>query len=267
MWRWVAPPSDVTEAADGLRRADPDRYLACLFAPARHRAALITLYLFNHELARAREAASEPGLALIRLQWWREVVEGAERAHEVAAPLAAALRAGALHAPDLLAMIEAREQEAEGDMPTFDSWRAWLTLGAGSVAVASGRALGASGETLQRLRVLGAGYGAAGILRSISAMARQQRCLLPLDTLEQAGLTPHEVIADPALPALAPVRARLAGEGLALLGTARRMPRAVIAAALPAVLARRDLARQGLGGPRGLGDRLAVTQAALLLLA
>ena len=36
------------------------------------------------------------------------------------------------------------------------------------------------------------------------------------------------------------------------------MPRAALAAALPAVLARRDLAAAGAARPRGLGDRLAV---------
>ena len=60
------------------------------------RDALLTLYAFNHELARAREVVSEPPLALIRLQWWREVVEGARRRHEVAEPLPAAIEAGAL---------------------------------------------------------------------------------------------------------------------------------------------------------------------------
>ncbi|MGD0108468.1 MAG: squalene/phytoene synthase family protein [Rhodopila sp.] len=60
-----------------VRRHDPDRFLTALFAPPERRHALLTLYAFNHELARAREVASEPALALIRLQWWREVVEGA----------------------------------------------------------------------------------------------------------------------------------------------------------------------------------------------
>ena len=60
-----------------VRRHDPDRFLTALFAPPEKRDALLTLYAFNHELARAREAVSEPPLALIRLQWWREVVEGA----------------------------------------------------------------------------------------------------------------------------------------------------------------------------------------------
>ena len=59
-----------------VRRHDPDRFLTALFAPPERRDALLTLYAFNHELARAREAVSEAPLALIRLQWWREVVEG-----------------------------------------------------------------------------------------------------------------------------------------------------------------------------------------------
>ena len=66
-----------------VRRHDPDRFLTALFAPAERREALFVLYAFNHELARAREVAREPMLAMVRLQWWREVVEGARRRHEV----------------------------------------------------------------------------------------------------------------------------------------------------------------------------------------
>jgi phytoene/squalene synthetase len=62
-----------TEIAKMVRRHDPDRFLTALFAPPDKRDALLTLYAFNHELARAREVASEPHMALIRLQWWREV--------------------------------------------------------------------------------------------------------------------------------------------------------------------------------------------------
>src|ERR1700684_858257 len=98
--------------AELVRRYDPDRFLTALFAPPDKRDALLTLYAFNHELARAREVVSEPPLALIRLQWWREVVEGAHRRHEVADPLTAAIEAGLLRPADLLPLIEARELEA-----------------------------------------------------------------------------------------------------------------------------------------------------------
>ena len=178
-----------------VRRHDPDRFLTALFAPPDRRDALLTLYAFNHELARAREAVSEAPLALIRLQWWREVVEGAHRRHEVAEPLRAAIEAGELDRGDLLALIDAREAEAEPAFETAQDWRAYLFGCAGGVAVAAGRLLGS--PDAEGLRPLGAAYGIAGLLRSIPAHARQGRCLLPRDILAGHGLTPEGVVAEP----------------------------------------------------------------------
>jgi hypothetical protein len=120
-----------------VRRHDPDRFLTALFAPAERREALFVLYAFNHELARAREAVSQPTLALIRLQWWREVVEGAARRHEVAMPLHAAIEAGLLQRAELLALIAGREIEAEPAIPSLDVWRGYLLQTAGGLAVAA----------------------------------------------------------------------------------------------------------------------------------
>src|ERR1700760_2420077 len=109
-----------------VRRHDPARFLTALCAPPEKRDALLTLYAFNHELARAREVVSQPPLALIRLQWWREVVEGAQRRHEVAGPLLAAIARGDLDRADLLALIDAREIEAEPCIETLSAWREYL---------------------------------------------------------------------------------------------------------------------------------------------
>ena len=237
-----------------VRRHDPDRFLTALFAPPDKRAALLTLYAFNHELARAREVVSEPPLALIRLHWWREVVEGARRSHEVAEPLLAAIDAGALHRGDLLTLIDAREAEAEPVFETLSEWREYVFGSAGGVAVAAGRLLGAPDP--ETLRPLGAAYGIAGLLRSIPVHSRQGRCLLPADVLAEYGLTPERVVAEPS--AAQPVGIRLAHEGLMLLRRLR-LPRPAIAAVLPAVLARRDLRRaSAIPLERGLGDRVAV---------
>ncbi len=250
--------------AELVRRHDPDRFLTALFAPEPRRPALFALYALNHELARAREVASEPMLALIRLQWWREVIAGAERRHEVATPLSRAIAGGALDRDDLLALVAARETEAEPAIATLAAWRAFLLAGAGGLAVAAGRLLGAPQP--ERLRPLGAAYGVAGVLRSVAALASQRRCLLPQDLLAEHGLVPEGVVLNPADPALRPVLQALAAEGRAMLheGAGLRLPRGAIAAALPAVLARRDL-RRGIPapGPRGFGDRLAVTLAGI----
>jgi phytoene synthase len=247
-----------------VRRHDPDRFLAALFAPAPRREALFVLYAFNHELARAREAVSEPMLALIRLQWWREVVEGTRKTHEVATPLSDAIAQGLLVPADLLGMIEGREAEADAAIPDRAAWRAYLAATAGGVMAAAGRLLGADAALQERLRVLGTAHGVAGQLRNVPALARAGRVLLPEDLLGAHGLTVHEVTAGQGWDRLAPVRAELAAEGRALLREAGGpVPRAVIAAALPAVLARRDLAREAPVEARGFGDRAAVVLAFL----
>src|SRR6185503_20677651 len=74
-----------------VRAADKDRFLATLFAPAERRGPLFALYAFKSEIASVRDRAREPMPGEIRLQWWRDVLNG-ERAGEAAAnPVAAAL--------------------------------------------------------------------------------------------------------------------------------------------------------------------------------
>ena len=252
----------LSPCAEILRRHDPDRFLTALFAPAARREALFTLYAFNHELARAREVVSEPMLALIRLHWWREVVQGTPKRHEVATPLAAMIGQGVLLPVDLMAMIDGREAEADPAIPDRAAWNAYLAATAGAVMRAAGRALGADGALLDRLTRLGSAHGVAGQLRNVPALARAGRVLLPQDVLGAHELTVHDVTAGQGADALRAALAELATDGRAILDQAAGpLPRAAIAAALPAVLARRDLARATPPAERGLGDRLAVLAA------
>ena len=83
---------DVFQHCEELVRAqDKDRYLTALFAPADRRGALFALYAFAAEVAAVRDRVREPMAGEIRLQWWRDVLNG-ERAGEANAnPIAAAL--------------------------------------------------------------------------------------------------------------------------------------------------------------------------------
>ena len=250
-----------------VRRYDPDRFLTALLAPPDRRETLLTLYAFNHELARAREVASQPLLALIRLQWWREVVEGDAKPHEVATSLAHALAEGRLLRQDLLPLIEAREIEIEGEIPGLAAWKHWLLMGPGGLAVVAGRALGAEApDVIEGLRLRGAAYGVAGLLRHRAALGRRHWAPWPADLLDAAGFTAEAAAEAPFDPALSGLFTNLADVGRGWLQQARRLPlpRLAMAAALPAVLARRDLGRLNMEEPRprGLGDRAAILWAA-----
>ena len=71
-----------------VRREDEDRWLSSRYAALPERRQMIALYALNLELATVRLVVSEPGLAAIRFQWWRDVAaewEAGEpaRAHDV----------------------------------------------------------------------------------------------------------------------------------------------------------------------------------------
>ena len=227
------PTSSDSNLLPQLKRFDPDRYFATLFAPVARRDTLALLYLFNHELARAREVASNPMIALIRLQWWREVVEGQIKSHELATPLSAALAAGTLPREELLALISTRTMEAEETIPDFPSFLTYARGTGGRLARIAGKILGVDSVEIEDL---GTAYAISGILRAAPFLSRQERSLLPADN------TPPTV---------------LKAQALALL--ASRPSRGAFAAWAPAALVRRDLGRDY--APRGLADQLAVLRA------
>jgi 15-cis-phytoene synthase len=59
-----------------VKSHDWDRYIATLFAPSDKRDDILTLYAFDAEISRIRSIISDPLPGEIRLQWWREVVNG-----------------------------------------------------------------------------------------------------------------------------------------------------------------------------------------------
>ena len=107
--------TDAAFCADQARRFDHDRWLATLFAPEPARRGMLALLAFNQELARTREQVSEAMLGEIRLQWWRETInglfDGKRRLQPVAQELGLAVaRHGLVRAP-FDRLIDARAQD------------------------------------------------------------------------------------------------------------------------------------------------------------
>jgi phytoene synthase len=74
-----------------LKRTDEARWLASRYAPQAGRERLVAVYLLNQELQRAL-GVSEPMIGKIRIQWWRETLEGISagnpRRHDLSLELA-----------------------------------------------------------------------------------------------------------------------------------------------------------------------------------
>lgn len=205
-----------------VERGDPDRFLAAMAAPVAQRGALFVLYAANLELARIPWATSEPLIAAMRLQWWRDLAEAAGSgrgdppAHEVAGPLFALIREAGLPVAAFDRMAAARERDCErAPFADAGAFAAYLDDTAGGLMWLSVRALGGAG--------LPAGFEAvardAGWAMGLAAWLRA------VPELEARGRVP---LVDGRAEAIA----SLAGEGLARWARARavRAPRAVVPA-------------------------------------
>ncbi len=80
-----------THCMQFLRDADPDRYLSVLYVPEDKRGSLAALYAFNAEIARIRDLIHDPLPGEVRLQWWRDLINGREHGAASGNPIAAAL--------------------------------------------------------------------------------------------------------------------------------------------------------------------------------
>ncbi|MEI9931888.1 MAG: squalene/phytoene synthase family protein [Rhizomicrobium sp.] len=155
--------------AKTVRKHDPDRYLSALFAPADRRPFLFALYALNHELARVAESVREPMIGEIRLEWWRETLEGARngnpRPHDVARAMATAFAAFDLPPEVLTAMIDARSLDFNHGSFTDDTSRDdYIDATSGNVMRLASRILGAVRDDFAR--EAGLAYGLVGLLRN-----------------------------------------------------------------------------------------------------
>ena len=177
----------IAACAALVRQGDPERFQAVLAAAPQHRAALLVLYAFNLEVARAPWVSAEPMIALMRLQWWQDVVSQPEApAHEVATPLKELMKDKGLPADLLVRIAAARAWDAdrlpfedEGDLDRY------LMETGGGLTWASALALGAVAEEEAAVRAWGWASGLAGFLRAAAELQARGRTPL-LDARPQA---------------------------------------------------------------------------------
>lgn len=238
-----ALPPDASEAARGCEaivwRDDRDRWLATLFAPAAHRPALFALYAFAAEIARVPERVREPLPGEIRLQWWRDALDGTRGAEARANPVFAALEEAItrydLPRAPLAALVDARVHdlyddplESVNDLEGYAGETSSVLMRLASLVLADGGEPGSADAAGHA----GVAYAITGLMRAFPWHIRAGRLVVPpMETLRRHALTRERVLAGegglPLAAALQDMRA-LARDHLA-------KARAAIAAAPPAV--------------------------------
>lgn len=176
---------------DEVRRHDHDRYVAALFLPADRRPAALALHAFNLEIARTREIVSEPLLGQIRLQWWRETIEGiyagTPREHPVVDALGAAISAHELPRDRLASLIDAREADLEDGPPDdLDALEAHGRETSGELSALVMRCLVPADRTaIDAARHVGTAWAIVGLARAVGFHAQTQRLYVPQDLLSE----------------------------------------------------------------------------------
>lgn len=213
-------PSPAPESGGGLafafrhceelvREGDPDRYFATLFAPAAFRPHLFALSAFSLTVARVREAAGNPMAGEIRLQWWRDALQGEARGDVRANPVAAALEdaivARRLGRQPFVDLIDARVFDLYDDpMPRVNDLEGYCGETAAALIRLSALVLadGAEPGGAAAAGHAGVAYGITGLLRALPWHARQGQVYLPGDLLRQNGVTREDIVSGRGGPGL-----------------------------------------------------------------
>ena len=240
----------TTHCEQRVREADKDRFLETLFAPAAHRPALFALYAFNAEIARVRDLAREPMPGEIRLQWWREVVEGGRgeeaRAHPVAAALLDAMARHDLPFEPLADLIDAHAFDLYDDpMPTLAHAEAYAAKTSAVLFQLAARILDANAAVTDLSHHAGIAYTFAEWLRLFPRHAARRQIFISVDILQRYGVSTDDIFSGKATPelraALAEMRLHIRGHLTVAQERLAAAPQAVLPAFLPLALVRPSL--------------------------
>ena len=177
-------PSGLSACGAIVRRYDKDRYLSALFAPVKAREALFAVLAFNHEVAKTSEVVSESLIGQIRLQWWREALDGIEagtpRQHEVVTPLSEAVWELGLSLAPLRRLIDAREADLEQESPEdVTALLEYCRMTGGGLARVSAQCLGASEDEQDIAEEIGIAFALVGLIRATPGLAKAKRTMIP----------------------------------------------------------------------------------------
>jgi len=249
------PSANEALCLRALQETDHDRYLASLLTPADRRAAITALYAYNAELARVRDVVREPLPGEVRLQYWRDLLEGSAHGETAANPVAAellrAVQMWRLPVAPLVSMADARIFDLYDDpMETTGMFEGYAGETAAALIQLVSLVLDAKAAegAVEIVGHAGVAQAVAGAILLMPVHRRRGQVYLPTQILASVGLDRDTFLADSNAGdgrVSAAIQA-FAGFGLDHLRKARaagRLPKSLLPAFLPVTQAEPVLKR------------------------
>lgn len=174
-------------------------YYSFRFLEPRRRQAITALYAFCREVDDAVDECADPGVAAMKLAWWRsEVTElyAGRPTHPVTRALAGALPRFNLPAEQLQEIIDGMEMDLhQSRYPDFKALHLYCYRVASVVGLLAAEIFGYTDRQTQKYaHDLGLAFQLTNIIRDVGEDARRGRIYLPQDELSRFGVLEGDIL-------------------------------------------------------------------------
>jgi len=174
-------------------------YYSFLFLPPERRRAMTALYAFCREVDDIVDECSDPAIARIKLDWWRNEIDlmlQDHPTHPVSRALLPHLAPYALGGEYLHAIIDGMAMDlAQVRYADFAALERYCWHVASAVGILSSSIFGATqSQTKQYAEKLGLAFQLTNIIRDVGEDARMGRIYLPANELERFGVTAADLL-------------------------------------------------------------------------
>ena len=174
-------------------------YYSFRFLPKDKRRAITALYAFCREVDDVVDECSDANVARTTLNWWRgevAAIYGGTPTHPVCIALASIVKQFNLAQEHLLEIIDGMEMDL--DQPRyadFKSLQLYCYRVASVVGLLSAEIFGYTDrQTLKYAHDLGIAFQLTNIIRDVGEDARRNRIYLPMDEMQQFGVTAADIL-------------------------------------------------------------------------
>ena len=174
-------------------------YFSFMFLPKDKRRAITALYAFCREVDDVVDECTDELVARTKLNWWREqlaLIYSGKPQHPVAQALVPIVKRYNMPQEHLLEIIDGMEMDLNQlRYPDFKSLQLYCYRVASVVGLLAAEIFGYTDRrTLKYAHDLGIAFQLTNIIRDVGEDARRNRIYLPMDELQQFGVTAADIL-------------------------------------------------------------------------